>query len=322
MIFKADWEKATLHHQLPNGAIEQMVKMALPNEKLDSYQIIAGGCANINIKIKLVNQQKALLLRIYLRDKDAIFREQKLGALLHQIVPVPLINYIGEFADYNFAIIAFLPGITLRELLISEIHYDLTILMNEVGKILAKINSFKFDKAGFFDKDLNVAHQISNEIYIDYIEKCLANSFVRSQLCNDIVSEIRLMFKKYSGLLPVNNESNLTHGDFDPANFLVDMIDGEWRVTGILDWEFAFSGSVLFDIANMLRYSHQMPADFQASFLSGIKSGGIILPKHWQITIKLLNIGSLLDILSRSDSQNRPIQCVDVNALIEHILKN
>lgn len=321
MIFKIDWEKTTIPYQLSNQTIEQMVKLAFPDEKLDSYHVIAGGCANINTEVKLVNHQKSLLLRIYIRDKDAAFREQKLGNLLHRIIPIPRTNYIGESDGYHFAITEFLPGITLRALLLSENSYNLALIMNEVGSILAKINNITFDKAGFFDKTINVTQQINKDIYLDYIKGCLDNSFLITNLGKNIVDEIRLVFKKYRDLLPSSNETNLVHGDFDPANILVEKIDGQWRVTGILDWEFAFSGSILFDIANMLRYAHQMPVDFQNSFLRGVKEGGIILPKEWHITMKLLNIGSLLDIMNRSDLGYRTVTCADSAKLINHMLQ-
>jgi Ser/Thr protein kinase RdoA (MazF antagonist) len=61
------------------------------------------------------------------------------------------------------------------------------------------------------------------------------------------------------------------HGDFDPANILVDKVNDAWSVTGILEWEFAFSGSYLWDVANMLRYAHKMPLEFQNSFIDALE---------------------------------------------------
>ena len=88
----------------------------------------------------------------------------------------------------------------------------------------------------------------------------------------------------------------------------------------MLDWEFAFSGYVLWDVGNMLRYAHKMPHEFQDAFLSGLASGGVTLPKHWRITIQILNLLSLLDCLKRSNHKDRPNQCADIRELIDHIL--
>ncbi|MBM4212032.1 MAG: hypothetical protein FJ186_05855, partial [Gammaproteobacteria bacterium] len=86
-MFKVNWEKTSVTYQLPESWHEKMVRLAYPDEKLISSELIAGGCANINYKIQLENQNHPLILRIYLRDKDAAYREQKLAALIKETVP-------------------------------------------------------------------------------------------------------------------------------------------------------------------------------------------------------------------------------------------
>jgi aminoglycoside/choline kinase family phosphotransferase len=81
-----------------------------------------------------------------------------------------------------------------------------------------------------------------------------------------------------------SDEKHLVHGDFDPTNILLDKINGSWVVAGILGWEFAFSGSCLWDVANMLRYAHKMPPEFQNSLLDALQRNGIKLPPDWRIT--------------------------------------
>ncbi len=101
-MFKADWEKTSVTCQLPEGMVEKMVRLAYPDNKLISHELIAGGCANLNIKVLLEGEKNPLILRIYLRDKEAAHREQKLAALLKQTAPIPLTYYIGELEGYHF----------------------------------------------------------------------------------------------------------------------------------------------------------------------------------------------------------------------------
>ena len=108
------------------------------------------------------------------------------------------------------------------------------------------------------------------------------------------------------------------HGDYDPANILVQEINGKWKVSAILDWEFAFSGAWLFDVSNMLRYAHQLPNAYERCFIQGLENGGCRLPDDWKITIMLLNALSLLDLLSRHSQKEHPKQCADILALLEH----
>ncbi len=153
-----------------------------------------------------------------------------------------------------------------------------------------------------------------------FAQGCLKNRVVRTVLTQPTIAAIARYIPLYGQLFLDNNEKHLVHGDFDPANILVCKIDGAWKVSGVLDWEFSFSGPVVCDIATMLRYAHKMPFEFQDAFLKELSSGGLILPQDWRIAIHLLNLLSLLDCLARSDPKNKANQSADINDLIEHIL--
>ncbi len=319
-MFKADWEKTSVTYQLPEGMVEKMVRLAYPDKKLISYELITGGCANLNIKMLLEDEKHPLILRVYLRDKDAAYREQKLAALLKQTVPIPLTHYIGELEGYHFAITEFMPGISLRDHLMGDALHDISAIMYQVGIVLSNITKYEFDKSGFFDKNLSITNELTDCFASTFAKECLHHPNVISALDSVTISEITVYFEKYNHLFPNHYEKHLVHADFDPANILVDQIEGIWKITAILDWEFSFSNSVLHDIANMLRYAHKMPSEFQNALLNGLASGGVTLPKNWHITIQLLNLLALLDCLKRSDPKNRPNQCADILELIEHIL--
>ena len=79
------------------------------------------------------------MLRVYIRDRDAAFREQKLSILLKKSVLVPEFYFIGEYQLYRFAISEYIKGISLRDLLLSQKQYDLESIMIDVGLILSKI---------------------------------------------------------------------------------------------------------------------------------------------------------------------------------------
>jgi aminoglycoside phosphotransferase (APT) family kinase protein len=319
-MFKRDWEKAEACHELPPGTIEKMVHCVYPHKKLKEKVIISGGCANLNIKICFEEESCPFILRIYVRDPEAAYREQKLGVLLNSAVSVPLTYHLQNYDKYQFAITEFIAGITLRDLLLSDVHYDLDAIMYEVGAVLAKIASHSFAKAGFFDKQLVINEAFSENYYQDWIMSSLKHSNVLNCLGSENISKINFYFQQYAHLLPDEQEACLVHGDFDPANILVKQVQGVWKIVGILDWEFSFAGSVLTDVANMLRYAHHMPPEFEGSFLQGLKENGINLPSSWRITTYLLNIGALLDCLIRADLVRTPNKCADCFELITFYL--
>ncbi len=320
MTFKQNWEKADQQHKLPDNLVSEIVLKIYPEKKLKSYQIISGGCANLNLKLTFKNEDEPLLLRIYLRDSTAAAREKELAELLHKTLPVPQIYIFGKIYNYQFSLSKWVYGITLRDLLLGSEPYDQEDVMYAVGKILAHIGRKKFDKSGFFDENLKVLEPTEEDSYLSFVKSCLLNEVVKNSIDKNLLLRIKESFEKFGYLLPDNEAKSLVHGDFDPANILVSKGTGsDWRVSAVLDWEFSFSGSPLCDVANMLRYSHHMPKEYEASFLEGYQSEGNILPKHWRITVHLLNLISLLDCLRRSDKKNRPQQYFDICELLEYI---
>ena len=101
---------------------------------------------------------------------------------------------------------------------------------------------------------------------------------------------------------------------------MVDNINGKWIVSGVLDWEFSFSGTILWDIANMLRYSFKTPKNFKTSFINGLTDNNILLPSDWNKSIKLLNLISLIDLLIRTNAKNHPKMYADIVLLINNII--
>lgn len=321
MTFKDDWEKTDQHFELERSTIEDMLKLALPNKKLAFFEVISGGCANFNIKCTLSDTLDPLILRIYLRDKNAAYQEQKLATLIKDTVPLPEVYFVGDIGDYRFAITEFKRGITLRELLLRGNIENIQPVMSEVGSVLAKIQNYRFPQSGFFDKDLQVKDCITQDFWVTHAKKCLKHPTTVSIISEDIISKIYGHLDRYHFLFPDNTQNHLVHADFDPANILVENVDNTWKISAVLDWEFAFSGSTLCDIANMLRYAHHMPVEYEQSFLTGLQSDGYLLPENWRTSVSLLNLVSLLDCLTHCTPTKFPHQCSDIRSLVTFIVQ-
>lgn len=320
MTFKNDWEKTDQKLQLSPETIQAMVGLAFPQQALASYEVISGGCINLNIKIQLLHDPQPLILRVYVRDKDAAYREQKLAELLKHAVPIPQVYFVGECEGYRFAITEFMPGISLRDLLLNHHDDNIESIMLQAGLMLAAIQQVHFPMVGFFDADLKISQPITKQDYLTFVQTCLAHPTVVDQIGPESIRHIKEYHEKYSTLLLDEIQSHLVHADYDPANILVNKIEGQWKITAILDWEFSHSGPTLLDVANMLRYAHHMPPIFEEAFLQGLKQAGVTLPENWSISIHLLNLSALLDCLVRCTPQESPDRCADIRELINHIL--
>lgn len=141
----------------------------MPDQSVLSASVISGGCANINVKI-IFSEIKPLILRIYLRDREAPYREQKIALVVKKhmtLVPVPEVYIIGEYKGYKYALVEFMQGIPLRDLILDRPFTEWQNVVYDSGKMLALIQSYKFSQAGFFDKDLIVVQPFSknNDLY-------------------------------------------------------------------------------------------------------------------------------------------------------------
>ena len=321
MTFKANWEKTSTRVNLSENLIIKMLGTYYTGANdIKSVSIIPGGCANINVIAQLNVSDIPVILRVYIRDKESVYKEQKISYLLHKKLPIPKFYHVGKYSGYTFAILEYLPGQTLRDLLLKNKTNEIQQIMFKVGTLLGDIAKIKFPKSGFFNKNLEIEKSMTNKDLVNFCFECLTTSKVKAILSQQQRNKIKNIFKLYANLLPNETESNLVHADFDPANILVTEVNEQIEISGILDWEFSFAGSTLCDVANMLRYAHQMPDEYQDSFLKKLQESGYKLPKYWQITVNLLNIVSLLDCLIKSDSENRPNQFNDIQNLLAHIL--
>lgn len=320
MTFKANWEKAHTQHHLSDPIIMKMLQIAYPHKAVHHYEVIAGGCANINIRVDLSGMDTPIMIRVYLRDPDSAYIEQKISQLLSGIVPLPQIYQIEKTSDYTFAVVEFLPGTLLRDHLLHDKKPDIPTIMFKVGNTLAQIANTKFVSSGFFNTDLEITQPLTQDGMITFCLNTLDHKTVKALLSAKQIKQIYHFIQTQGSLFPNGYEKNLVHADFDPANILVTEVNGQIEVSGVLDWEFSFAGSTLCDVANMLRYAHHMPTCYEDAFLKGLVSKGYHLPENWRAKIAILNLLSLLDCLARSDPENRPNQVSDIQELIEHIL--
>ena len=319
MTFKVNWEKTNQTVQIKPDDLFAMVKLAYPNHTLLAHNLISGGCANINVRIQLSEESHPLILRIYLRDQDSVYKEQNIANLIGDTIPIPKLFFIGDWKKYRFAITEYKRGITLRDLLLKQGFEVAKEVLIEIGLALASLQKYHFSSSGFFNRNLDVTTPISQNDYVNFTMESLEYPTTKANVNKKTISKLKAHVMNSKSLFPDETIKHLVHGDFGPENILIEKREGQWKLSTVLDWEFAFSGSSLCDVANMLRYSHQLPPIFKDSFLEGVKQGGLKLPKNWQARIALLNLLSLLDCLNRCPIKNRPNQCADICDLIAHI---
>jgi hypothetical protein len=76
-------------------------------------------------------------------------------------------------------------------------------------------------------------------------------------------------------------------------------------VTGILDWEHAFSGSPLWDAARFICFERRARPCREPHFSRGFCESGGSLPKDWSLFYRAINAVTATESLSRPDLPER-----------------
>lgn len=320
MPFKDNWEGPVCFLQQDLGKITSLAEKLCPREKIEQIEFLSGGAGNLNFKALYKKNTTPYVIRIYMRDPKVVFLEQSLGRFLSSSIPLPQVLSIIEGTP-PCALVTFIDGISLKDLLLNHRNEDSFDVLQEVGQILAKIHMNRFFQPGTLTPSLEVepfaSHLTCTELGLSFLK----SEMVQRVLSAPLISQIEALFRSKCHFFPQGSEACLIHGDFNPANILVRKERGRWGVSGILDWEFAFSGSPLWDIANFLRYAHTQDSLFQTVFLEGFKRGGGSLPDAWEITIDLLNLLALLDILALRTTPQQVNKITDIQGLLAQGVK-
>jgi fructokinase len=110
---------------------------------------------------------------------------------------------------------------------------------------------------------------------------------------------LRRIAEAAPALAAVDGARSLVHSDYNPKNAMVRESEDGWQVTSVLDWEFAFAGSPLADVGNLLRFADDYPPRFEAGVIDGLGGSGTELPPSWRAIAMLLDCVAQADLMAR-----------------------
>jgi Phosphotransferase enzyme family len=169
------------------------------------------------------------------------------------------------------------------------------------GRALAAIGAVTFARAGVFTgPDLVPSPAGLPAGLPEFVETCLAAGRASAALSPGEQDRLRALAAAADPLArSVAAARQLVHADYNGKNLLAAARDGRWSVSAVLDWEFAFSGSPLADIGNMLRFRDEQPHGFAAGFIAGYQTGAGPLPPGWREISEALDLYALAEFLTR-----------------------
>ncbi len=291
------------HDALPPGVVGWLDRV-LPGQPIIHAERLAGGFSNDNILIR-TGAGRRLVLRRYVRS-NACAVEAALADRVRGVVPVPEVvaaDPDGTGAGEPVLLSEFVHGLPVSQALAAGTRQDAAALGRAVGAALAAIGTVRFASGGFFSgADLVPAADAAWPGGLpDFVDRCLAGGGASQALSAAEQDGLRELALRSAPLLAeVAGAAQLVHSDYNPKNLLAAPgVAGGWSVTAVLDWEFAFSGSPLTDIGNMLRFGDQIPEPFGPEFIAGYQAAGGELPARWRQISQALDLYALADFLTR-----------------------
>jgi aminoglycoside phosphotransferase (APT) family kinase protein len=303
--------------------IQSLLSPVLKGVAIASVERVEGGLTNTLYRITLVDGGVSLCLRIFAAGKLPWERELKILALVSASLPVPdvlLADCGGADFERPYLVYRWIEGITLNECRKQTSPAALLSVAESLGRLLARVANFSF--ADGLNGALNniLAGQSPMEVLLSASEEALLRGLARKRLGAALADAICSRFDTNSiRLCELNRDASLVHGDLGGRNILVAIAkDGGWRISGLIDWEAAFSGSSLWDVGSLFRYSRRYSETFRQRFERGYRDTGGKLPEDWLRTARLLD--ATRQVATLNEEREMPVVFEECRELIEAVV--
>jgi aminoglycoside phosphotransferase (APT) family kinase protein len=291
--------------------LERWLAGQLPGARIADTRPLPGGYRNDNLLVVTDGGQRYVLRRY--RHGNACAVEAALVERLPREVPVAEVVAVdpdGAAAGEPVLLSRFVAGTMVSEILPDLTREEADQLGRAVGRVLATIGTVTFARPGFFrDADLTPV-PVGGLGLETFVAGCLSRRHPDHTMSEvDIVWVRDRAARAAAHLDGVQDSCRLVHADFNPKNLLARRGPVGWAVTAVLDWEFAFCGSPLCDIGNMLRFAEDYPPGYADGFLAGFGEAGGHLPTDWREVSRALDLYALAEFLTRpaSDVSRRAV---------------
>jgi aminoglycoside phosphotransferase (APT) family kinase protein len=246
---------------------------------------------------------------VYDRDPSACTKEIAVLGLIGRDVPVPRVLYVDDGSESGtaLAVLSVVEGIPLFALRQLGDADELADAVRDTGRVLARVGAYP----GPPTRPEEVLGVIQRFVSVPLFVRRIPATTTEALLC---------LAEKWQSRLNSVRHRGLVHGDFNSPNVFVAETDDGWRVSAILDWEFARDGLPFADIGNFLRYHRADRPRYEPHFSRGLAEGGMELPDDWLTLARVADLPALCELLGRSDVPDQVVG--ELRMLIDETLAN
>jgi len=282
--------------------LADLLAPAFPGGPIESCELVTEGLVNSNYRV--VVGGKTVLLRLYARDPAACGKEASLARRFGSVLPIPAVLHADSSCErlpHPYAVHEWVDGVRADDVVIAG---EVAPVAEACGRLLARLQGIEFAAPGFLAEDLSPVDPVplTPAFYSGWMREWVLTTSAADVLGDGLAERVIAWADARAPLVgAVGAERHLVHSDFNGANILMRRGPGGWEVAALLDWEFAFAGTSLFDVANMLRHYTLSGPDFAEPFLGAFAAAGGRLPGQWLDTARALDMMSLIGFLARPD---------------------
>lgn len=288
-------------------------------------RIEPGGLVNTLYRIKLAKGDASLCLRLFAAGRPAWETERNVLARVSASLPVPEVLLAGDGGQdfaHPYLVYRWIEGITLDACRKQMPPAVFLSLAGHLGRLLAGMAGFSFADLHSGWPGASHGSLSSVEKLLQVSEQGLRGGLARVRLGDRLADDLwRLLEASAVRLLALDRITCLVHGDFGGRNILVAPADdGNWRISGLIDWEKSFLGTAMGDVGRLFRYPRRYSDNFLRRFeLSYCEAGGV-LPVDWRRIVRLLDASQLVAILN--EEKELPVVFAECRALVEGVIED
>jgi Ser/Thr protein kinase RdoA (MazF antagonist) len=298
------WDRRSALLVVDSATLEQLLASRWPGARITSATHLSGGLANTNYRVTLANHTEPIVVRFYTREPEACAREAALLRLVAGAVPVPeplLVQSETTRFPYPYIALTWMAGVPLIDALATLPPAEAPGLAAALGVVAAHIGAFTFAEPGFLGPDLTIRERlvIGPAGLRQYLREMLLDGVGGERLGPALTARLLAQVEASADELePLADTRSLIHADYKDGNILVRRDPDGWRVTAVLDWEFAFVGASIFDLGSLLRREATLPPGFADTCVAAYRAAGGFAPPGWRRMTLLMDLINLCDFLN------------------------
>ena len=290
------------HTKINKQTAQELFNCYDNNIKVTSLSLIPEGLSTSNYTV--YTNQGSYLLKIYPNTDENSLKEIASYKLASEQVRVPKVHYFSnslKVINKHFSIMQYIEGVSLKNFVIHNNDLPLPIVCN-IANGLACLHNRTYEHRALLNSNLTIKQSLPT--FHSGFLNCL-QGFAGNHLSVELIHKITQFIEQNKKTIQeLDLEIVFSHGDFNPANILIDKDNNVW----FIDFEYSLASSRYVDIGKFFRERDGLVAyvsnDVYETFFNCYnKSCKKQLPLNW---VKLAKVTDMLALLGFINKENPP----------------